>query len=179
MMMMMTYISFPVMMISLLCKRDRVGIFYLFQSKMTFVQPNFNRPKIPTQFLLDVSPLHLNLWQIWNASKTFARNVDAVLSRLIRIAFQAEGKPDPEILWFKHDAPVTQSSSVKVFLNYAIEPSKDKDKDKDAPVTQSSSVKVFRDSAFQPSKDKDKETTKTNKHKHMTLRYNLKKKKLL
>ena len=28
--------------------------------------------------------------------------------------FQAEGKPDPEILWFKHDAPVTQSSSVKV-----------------------------------------------------------------
>ena len=118
MMMMMTYISFPVMMISLLCKRDRVGIFYLFQSKMTFVQPNFNRPKIPTQFLLDVSPLHLNLWQIWNASKTFARNVDAVLSRLIRIAFQAEGKPDPEILWFKHDAPVTQSSSVKVFQTF-------------------------------------------------------------
>ena len=33
---------------------------------------------------------------------------------VIRIAFQAEGKPDPEILWFKHDAPVTQSSSVKV-----------------------------------------------------------------
>ena len=30
------------------------------------------------------------------------------------IWFQAEGKPDPEILWFKHDAPVTQSSSVKV-----------------------------------------------------------------
>ena len=30
------------------------------------------------------------------------------------IRFQAEGKPDPEILWFKHDAPVTQSSSVKV-----------------------------------------------------------------
>ena len=28
--------------------------------------------------------------------------------------FQAEGKPDPEILWFKHDAPVIQSSSVKV-----------------------------------------------------------------
>ena len=27
---------------------------------------------------------------------------------------QAEGKPDPEILWFKHDAPVIQSSSVKV-----------------------------------------------------------------
>ena len=28
--------------------------------------------------------------------------------------FQAEGKPDPEIIWFKHDAPVTQSSSVKI-----------------------------------------------------------------
>jgi len=27
---------------------------------------------------------------------------------------QAEGKPDPEILWFKHDAPVIQTSSVKV-----------------------------------------------------------------
>jgi len=27
---------------------------------------------------------------------------------------QAEGKPDPEIIWFKHDAPVTQSSSVKI-----------------------------------------------------------------
>lgn len=27
---------------------------------------------------------------------------------------QAEGKPDPEILWFKHDAPVIQSGSVKV-----------------------------------------------------------------
>ena len=32
----------------------------------------------------------------------------------IHIPIQAEGKPDPEILWFKHDAPVIQSSSVKV-----------------------------------------------------------------
>ena len=37
-----------------------------------------------------------------------------MISVLLGDLLQAEGKPDPEILWFKHDAPVIQSSSVKV-----------------------------------------------------------------
>ena len=32
--------------------------------------------------------------------------------------FQAEGQPEPEIIWFKHQSPITQSDSVKVLSKY-------------------------------------------------------------
>ena len=47
----------------------------------------------------------------------FTQNKPCFGLNLVQYLFQAEGKPDPEILWFKHDAPVTQSGSVKVISN--------------------------------------------------------------